>query len=288
MKPLGFTVSVLKDSNRVVASSEVDMAKVKPGDYFRLESEPTFFTVARTSKFFYIKDFEVFDRKTIKLSSEVGINLLPGDNLKLTYKEYELVTLIEIRNGGERYQVDDVLTVVGGTPSINRENGLIDSTSFTVVAVDEKGSILALGPRTKGHYLEAPETIVDLSGGAGASAVVEVHYGVVEQRATIENVVAAIPDINTGMVKLDFPLPPNLKNGKLSVEKWQLTLNGTYAGETKINSAYDISSNFTPALKLPLMLQNSFQREILFNQAMNLLEQRIVQLEARITELEKR
>lgn len=288
MKPLGFTISVLKDTNRVVASSEVDLTKVKAGSYFRIGGEPIFYTIARADKFFYIKDFTVIDPHTVKISSEVGINLLPGDNLKITFKEHEMAVFIDIKNGGERYKVDDVITVVGGTPSVNRENGLIETTSFVVLEVDEKGAIRNLGPRTKGVYIEPPFSIVEVTGGNGVGAVIELGYAVIEQRATVENVVNKVPDVNQGLVILDFPLPTNLKSGKISVEKWQLTLTSPYLGESKINATYDISTNFTPSLRLPLMVKNSFQKEILYNEAMNILEQKIIALEARIKELESR
>lgn len=287
MKPFGFTVSILKDTNRVIASSEIDLSKVKAGDYFRIDNETAFYTIARTDKLFYIKDFEVIDVNNIRLSSPVGINLQPSDNVKLTFKEFQLEVLSDIKNGGQGYRVDDVLTVIGGTPSLNRSNGMLESTSFVVVEVDANGSILSLGPRTKGLYLESPIDIVELSGGFGAGAVVEVNYSVVEHRAALENVVSYTPDINTGVIGLEFKLPTGLKKGKLSVEKWQALLTAPYIGESKINTSYDISSNFTPKYRLPLMLQNSFQREILYNQAMNILEEKIAALEARVAQLEK-
>jgi hypothetical protein len=286
MKPLGFTVSVLKDTNRVVASSEIDLMKVKAGDYFTVNGEPVFYTIARCDKFFYIKDFEVIDSRSIKLNTEVGINLIPGDNLKITYREYELKVFIDIKFGGVNYKVDDVITVLGGTPSVNRQNGLTETTSFTVLEVDDKGSILSLGPRSKGVYIDPPSQISEVIGGKGVGAVLEVGYSVLDQRATVENVVAKVPDISQGIVVLDFPLPPSLKDGKLSVEKWQFTLTSPYLGESKINATYDIASNFTTNLRLPLMLQNSFQRELIYNEAMNILEQRVVALEARIRALE--
>ena len=141
---------MLKDTNRVVASSEVDLSKVSPGDYLRIDKEPLVYTVARADKMFYIKDFNVIDRKTIEIPSPVGVNLIVGDTLKITYKEYGCVGLLEIKHGGLRYKVGDVLTVEGGTPTVNLETGLIETTSFNVIEVDENGSILTLGPRTNG------------------------------------------------------------------------------------------------------------------------------------------
>jgi len=286
MKNLHSTISVIKDTNRVVACSDIDMSVVRPGSFFRAGNDSVFYTVLKSSKFFFIEDFKVISRSQIQINKNIGIDLLRGDTLKLSYKEYTCDTLVEIKNGGGGYKIGDEITPNGGSLSIDITTGYGVPAVFRVEDVNEKGTITKVSMKDAGRYIIAPHPIAELNGGEGRGAVFEMIFSLLSNRALIEREVSTIT-FEGGVTNIffDYSLPANVTEGKLSVEKYELILTSPYLGDTKISESFDLSRDFTAHLKLPLLVKNSFSREQLINQAFNILDNRIAALEAKIKEL---
>lgn len=281
------TVSVLKDTNRIVASSEAELGAVRPGSYIRLGTDKNFYIINKTQKIYFIKDFEVIAPNAIKINSDVGINLLQGDTLTLSYKEYELKTLLSIENSGVGYRVGDILIPNEGIPSYDPKLDQEFVTKFRVEAVDTKGGILSLSFVQKGKYVEKPKSVFELRGGSGANASICCEYSLIDNRSFVEQEIDIIDSSEhvSATIRLMFPLPRGVKNGKLSIEKWEMYLNSNYLEESKFNSKYEITRDFTPILNLPLMTDGSFSTKIIYNQSMQSLENEIVSLREQVAKL---
>lgn len=290
MKPLGFTINVLKDTNRIVACSETDFNHVREGSYIRIGKDNLFYQVAKPRKFFYIKDFTVGDKsgKFIEIKGNIGINLIKGDVLSLSFKEYGLSLFLGILNGGANYQVDDEIYIKGKS-SYDPITGHYQSTTFIVQEVNPtNGAITQLGLKDAGKYTEMPESITEVMGGSGAGAVLEVQFELHDQRAMLEKTVTDIQfQDGKSFVYLDYALPSNISEGKLSVEKWEVFLTSVYLGENRINEVFEVIRDSTPHLKLPLLIKGSVIPEPLINHSFALLDNKIRDLENRIKELEK-
>src|SRR5689334_2185581 len=100
MKHIGYFVSVNKGSNKVVAHSDADMSAVREGSFIRIGSDSVFYTVVKPEFTHIITDFDVVARNQIKINSVLDNSLLVGDNIYITYKEYELATIFNISNPG--------------------------------------------------------------------------------------------------------------------------------------------------------------------------------------------
>ncbi len=288
MKNLHSTISVIKDTNRIVSASDVDFSVVREGSYFKVSNDVVFYQVSKANKFFFIQDFKVISRNQIQISKNVGIDLLRGDTLDLSYKEYSCDTLIDIKNGGAGFKVNDEVSPNNGSLSIDIMNGFGEPTTFNIEEVDDKGTITKVSLKKEGKYIVPPGSVVEMHGGEGRGAVFEIAFALLSNRALIEREVSTITfEDKITNVFFDYALPLNISEGKLSVEKWELRLASPYLGETKLGESYDVVRDFTPSLKLPLLVKNSFSRELIINQAFNILDSRIAQLEARIKELEK-
>ena len=64
-----------------------------------------------------------------------------------------------------------------------------------------------------------------------------------------------------------------IKSGKLSADKWELSLNINFAGKTKINSKYNVITDFTPFLNIPLMNGDPSRYEAIFNEAITKIDE---------------
>jgi hypothetical protein len=288
MKNLHSTISVIKDTNRVVAQSDVDFSVIRPNSYFKVENDTNFYIVAKSNKFFFIEDFKVISRGQIQINKNIGIDLLRGDTLKLSYKEYTGDTLIEIKNGGGNYKVGDELSPGGGSLSVDVVTGFGVPTTFKVEEVNERGTITKVSLKEAGKYIVSPHTICEMNGGNGAGAVFEMIFALLSNRALIERTISTIAfEKGVSNVFFDYNLPANITEGKLSVEKYELTLTSPYLGDTKISSSYSVARDFTANLKLPFLVKNSFSTDTIINQAFNILDNKITELEARIKKLEK-
>ncbi len=286
MKSLGNTVSVFKDTNQVFSCSDVDWSTVREGSYFKLSRDNVSYIVGRTSQIYFIKDFEVLSRNEIKVNSNIGPNLIVGDSLVISYKEYELSTLLSISNGGENYKVNDIVSIIGGKVSKDIQTGVSSLISFIVTKVGPKGEIEELGPNTRGRYIQPPNFISFLADGSGVGAVLELEYRIIDDRTTIERGIDNIilQDDKT-IITVNFPLPVGLLIGKLSVEKWKIELTQPYIGESAIHENYELCRDFTPNLKLPISVRGNFRMETLYNQSIIILDEQINQLKNTISEL---
>lgn len=287
MKPLGFTVSVLKDTNAVIASSEVDLGSVREGSYLRIGNDTLFYQVARAEEFFYIKNCDCINKQTIRVNEDVGVNLLPGDTLDISFKEYGFDSFFGIINGGGGYAVGDILYLKTGKPSVNTTTGVTQATAFLVLAVNEAGSITEVGVHQEGKYIEPPENTSEVIGGTGGGAVFEVQHYLLDDRTIIErNIHNITKGIGYTDVTLVYPLPMIIDKAKFSVRKWRMILTSNYLGDDKFHETYQVARDFTPALHLPLLAKGSFNSELLLNKALSLIDAKCLEYENRIKELE--
>ena len=86
---------------------------------------------------------------------------IPANNIRHAYT-------VTVYTGGSGYDVDDVLTLDGGTYT--------DQTELTVVSVDTSGGITALSISTVGDYTVVPIGNVSVTGGAGSNASFEMSW----------------------------------------------------------------------------------------------------------------
>ncbi len=296
MKNYTHSISVLKGTNKIITSSEVNLKGLREGSYIRIGNDHVFYIVSKVSPLLYVKDFEVENARTIKIKDNIGINVLTGDTLTLSHKEYKLYTLFGITNGGKGYKKDDILTVEGGVLLANLETNIKELASFIVTNVDAHGTILEVGINVEGKYIEPPKSTCSLIGGSGDGAVFEVDFNVADQRNLLERKVSSYEVKNDcSLVRLDYPLPEGLKTGKMSIKKWQAEITNNYGGDSQRDINYEIARDFTPIYNFPTLVKGSFNQELIINRFISLVDQKfdlvdkeINLLKEKIKELEEK
>lgn len=287
MKKFGYTASILKDTNHVISTSQSDWSTVKENDYFRIGEDVKFYNIDRSDKIFYIKDFKTTNERTIITEDEVSINLSKNDLLTITYKEYKLLTVLEIKNIGRAYKIGDILTINGGILSRKIEDDSTQSTKIKIKKVNEEGGIVDIAIEQFGLYTQPPPKLASTRDGCGADAIFELEYIVSDNRKLIERQILSINRfIVPNLISLNFPLPEGINEGKISVIKWEIFLKDNYKNEeNQLEKFYDIASNFTSNIKLPLLMLNSMQTELIFNNAMEKIDLELAELKKEIKQL---
>lgn len=290
MRALGHTISIQNNTNRAICGSESDWSQIRPGSFIRFAQDDVLYTVAKTNQIFYIKDAVVgADGRKLIINDDIGINLHKGDCLTVSYKEYTLLTLLEIADGGSNYRVEDIISLNGGITSPEQSSGRPQLTAFRVTSVDENGKITGLALHSLGLYLVTPTSECKVDGGNGSNAKLLVEFKLVDNRRIVDRIVNKI-DYSPAQssLYLNYPMPAGLSEAKISVNKWEVILTGNYIGESLIDSDYKVSRDFTPNLGLPMMVRNSLSTDLLYNNSIQTLDLVISELQAQVKELQEK
>lgn len=284
MNEIGSLASILNNTNKVISQSDADWSFIREGAYFKFNKDGVFYPVVSVQEFLYIKDFVIVEANTIKIPENVNINLSVYDTLTISYKEYELLTIFTVKDKGRDYKNGELLTVNGGVLSARLDSGATQPAQLLVLEVDEHGGINKLKIENKGLYLQLPEKDSQVLGGSGTGAIINLEFKLLDSRTLVEREVTEIRmnDSSTEL-KLNYLLPANLKEGKLSVKKWALNLVGNYLQGTKVCEKFDVVRDFTLNLGLPLAAKNSFSMPSIFNAAMIRLDTEIAEIKKRLT-----
>lgn len=276
--------SIIHNTNRAISAANANFQNISTNSLIKFADDEVCYTVSLTRSFLYIKDFKVIKFNQISVSEDVGINLSVGDTLGISYKEYALKLVKQPIESGTAYRKGDILEFKGGVPTVNVFNGVAQRTSVEVASVDEKGGITKVKLNNKGRYIVEPGERVEVSGGAGSGAVLEVLFVECDDRTVVERTIKEVKTNQETLITIDAPIFTGVTEGKLSVKKWEIYLTSNYTGKSVVNLPCFFIKDFTPEEKLPLLSQNSANIVSVFNQAMLKIDQKFSHLEKLLAE----
>jgi len=288
MREIKLKGSILPNTNKIISDSYVDWRGVKEGNLLKFKSDNVFYQASKVEPFFYIKDFFTIDEHTILIKDNTSIFLNKGDSLVISYKEHELLTVFSVLNGGRNYKIDDIVFLDGGVCSHSLEDGFEQRCYLRVAEILPGGIITKLSIENRGKYIEIPEKKCRLKGGNGTGAIIDVDFRLLENRALVERDILDISVGDETKINLTYSLPKGVKEGKISTEKYSLTIVGYYSGKQKNSEIFDVTKDFTPHFGWPLLLQNSFSTQSLVNHTLIGIDKIIFELKEKIQTLENK
>jgi len=282
MKNFGYNINVDKNSNVVIGHSEVDHSSVRINSLINIGGDSHFYTVGAIEELNFIIDF-IVEGATLIIDGNYENYFLLDDVLTISYKEYELLTILNIKNKGSNYKTGDTLSLDGGIMSKSVFDNTTQPTILKIEEIDSSGGINKLSIINKGSYLNFPEKNNMLKGGSGSGANILIESNLNPNRRMIERQVASSKNSGPNtIIGLGYKLPPEIKEGKLSVNKYKIILTSNYVGETKRNAQYHIIRDYSPLLNLPLVIKGSNKLEESYNFSILKLEKKIKELEDKI------
>lgn len=282
------TISVKQNTNKIISSSEDFWGGISNGCYIKIGDSDILYPVLKSDKIFYLKDFETVNSKQIKIKEDIGIDLQLNDILNIIIDEFELNSLISIIDSGRFFKVGDTLTIIGGELSIDISTGISRPTKFKVEEVGAFGEITKLSCIDYGIYISPPKEYNFITNGTGINAKFDLAFHNISNKKIIKRTIKEILISNfESLIKLDYSLPPGLSNGRISLEKWEIKLASLYLEETKINTNYKIVKDFTPNIKLPLMIRNTFSTDVIYNNSIQIIDNEIASLKQEINKLKE-
>lgn len=278
-------LSVFKNSNISFSSTEDNFGGIRPNSFLKFDNSDVLYTIVSCKKILFSKEFESIGNRKIKLNSDIGFKMQKEDSIRLTYDEYELDYVFNIKNGGRDYTEEDVLFIKGGELSINLIDGIGTPTELSISKLNRDGGIIEnVEIKNRGRYYKPPEGDIESYGAKiGENAQFTLKYRKTEDQQFQEKVIKEIEvKNNETFLTLDYSLNPGIKTGKISFEKFEITLSQPYVFDSQNNLKYKIFSDFTPYLSLPLTIKNDSNFDLIFNNAMQKIDIKIKELEDKI------
>lgn len=260
--------SIIHNTNKLISSSESSWGSVRENSLVRFLEDDSYYTVGSVSKYLYVKEFQTLTDKVIKIISEPNINFGEGETIKISYKEYEIITL-DFLESSEGLKVGD-LVYYDEYAVKDIQTGITEMAEFWVVSTDEKGAVKQLRLKSPGRFIKDLPSQIHLKSSSAFKSPLTVKpmTKVVDSRYPIEKTIMGIENNQSNfLIKLDSSLPVGVSNGKISVEKWQALLTSNYVGPSKILKDIEFIRDFSPYLKIPLIAKNNPNPEIVYNAA---------------------
>ena len=277
MKNFGFTINIDNNSNFIIGHSEAEWKHIRENSLISIDNEPVFYTIGKTEPLNFITDFVLEDEINLTINGNYEHYFIYDDILTISYKEYELLTILSINNGGINYRTNDLLSLNGGILSINTIDNTSKPTILQVESVGINGEIQKLKVVDKGVYIQFPNNSNKLTGGLGQNAEILVESKLIENRKMIERQVLSAQNIGSNTrIQINYALPRNILQGKVSLNKYIGYLTSSYVGATKRDVPYHVIRDFSPVLRLPLLIKGSNKIEETYNYAILKLEQEVL------------
>jgi len=254
MKNIDTKISILNNTNRIISSSAADWAALRQNSNIFIANDKMPYTIAESKPFFYIRSFSKVGDQVIKIEDSIKHNLLPNDVIDLSYKEYYVIeaTLLEDADAS-------------GEKTINH-NSFSEPITIKTTKGSKNVEIL-----NGGKCLSRPEIINDI----------KLNYVEFSDRKVIKYEVVQI-NTNESTLLLNKPLPKNVTEGKISVQKWEAFLNSPYMGHDKINVSCHISRDRTPYLDLPMVPTFGPAQSAVINEIVKKLDFEIQQIKNKV------
>lgn len=282
-KKYGYTASVAQGTNKVIACSKADWGAIRDNSFITFERDDVFYKVLTKRKFLYKKSVTILNNTQLKINENAGAMLAADDEISFSYDEYE-VKAANINNGGSGYEVGDILSPEGGVYKYNSIDELDVPAQVTVSEVDSDGKILEAELTNPGAYNVSPENSCNATSGSGEGASLSLTCGPADVSPIEDRGIVSV-DLNSDhtIIHLDHSLPPRIQAGEIKTEKWELTLNINYVGDSKFSAGYEIVKDFTPNFDLPLIHSKLNSSYLVYNEAMAILDQRIKDIEDKLS-----
>jgi len=281
------TVTLKEGSNRAYAGTEADLSALRTGSFLKIIDVNGLYTVVGTEKQFFIKKFENLGNATISIAEDVSGILAPGDQVKVSFKEY-IIGEFFLKSSGSGYSVGEKLFLHSEKTVQSLSTGEDFNAVFNVDEVDSKGCIKKLSAANRGRYLVESEKkeIYKLSNGFGSGAEVEVMF---MENGNVRIVEKTIYESNaqgtTTVITLESDFTQNVKHGKLSFEKWTIELKHPHRSASVRNREATITRDFTPYLGLPIIPGTNDVTETHYNKTISILDRKIEALEEKVNRL---
>jgi len=288
MKPEAFEAAIKSNTDRLYVIGNRKIV-CKNGAFLSIGNNQVYYQL-ENSEIINIKRSFTGAKKVITIKGDFTYKIAAGDTLEITFSEHEAYSYSNIKQDNNfKYNTGDLIYSQGGICSSDRRNITGEYTEFTVTKVDPKGKILEMSISSPGKYIAPPQNPVKVMNDTGEFITVDVEYDEAESSSVLEKDVkkATFSDGKT-QIELQYPIPDTVTEGLLSLKKQVIILNKKYGMPSVENVPCELSFDFSPIAKIPLLSHESLNPYAMYNEGIKMIEKKFIDMEKRISNLENR
>ena len=287
MKPEIFEASVEKGSNKLYIISHRQVG-VKNGAFIKLGANDIFYR-AENSEIIKLRRKFTAENKVLTIKGNYNYKLISGDLLNINYEEYEAVSVSDIEPHSEKYSVGQKIYAQGGITSSSAENVTGEYTELEVKKINDTGQVLSLSISRPGKYITPPESPVEIMNEEGKIIKVVIEFDYSSESSAVERDLTFVEgESTTTRLGIAYPLPLVVKEGEFTLSKQVIHLDKAYAGESLDGEMCQITFDYSPVNGIPLLPPNSIDPQSTYNEAVKIIDQKFLEFEKRIKNLENR
>ena len=287
MKPEVFEGSIQKGTNQLYITTERQVI-AKNGAFVKIAGNEIFYRVENIETINLKKKFDSRG-KSLVVKGDFTYKIAPNDIINLSFQEYEAVSFSNLKTNESAYKVGEKIYAQGGSPSSNNTNLTGQYTEFTVQSIDDEGKILKLKMTRPGKYILPPSNPVSIMNQDGNVVYVDLQFEESPEQSILERQITYVENKEgSSSLGILYPIPQIVEEGELTLRKQILLLDKPYAGESIDGKICEMTFDFSPLNGIPLLPPASLDPHATFNEAIRVIEQKFLDLEKRISNLENR
>ena len=287
MKPEIFEASIEKGSDKLYVISNRQVG-VKNGAFIKLGINDIFYRAENTETLNLKRKFTAED-KTLTIKGNYNYKLISSDSLNISFDEYEAVAVSAIEPHSEKYTVGQKIYVQGGTTSSSAENVTGEYTELEVEKTDSEGQVLSLIISKPGKYISPPSSPVEIMSEEGKIIKAKIEFDYSAETSLVQRHLTFVEGSgNETKLGIAYALPKEVKEGEFTLSKQIIYLDKPYASESLDGETCQITFDFSPVNGIPLLPPNSIDPQSTYNEAVKIIDQKFLDLEKRIKNLENR
>ena len=288
MKAEVFEGTICKNSRKLYTVSSNSLVTAPHNSFLKIGSNDILFKVENSEKTTIKRPFQVKDRETIEIKGRYENKILPGDIVEIYFEEY-FATDIKLEKGQSGYKEGDILYCQGGLTSSSSLDVTGSLCQLIVENINDKGDIANLRIFKPGLYIQPPEYPTMAINEMEKPIEVNLEFDLADNVSVLErNITSVSSSLSKTELSLSYDLPEEIEQGEIIIQKQIIDIDREYAYEDAYNQICSITQDFSPNHNLPLMAPNNPSFHAVYNKAIEMLEEKLSEMERKIYELERR
>ena len=287
MKAEVFQATIPENSKKLYTVAKNGTIATPHGAFLKIGSNDTLFKIENSEEITIKRAFTSIADDSIKIKGNYQNRILTSDVVNIFFEEY-ITSQATLIKGNSKFKEGDIFYCQGGKPSLSPRDITGKKCQLMVTEVNEKGEVTHIKISYPGSYAIPPENPVVAINEHERPIKVSLEFELSENASKVERNITSVASSNIDTdIKLSYGLPPGVEEGEILIVKKVIYLDREYNYEDVYNEICTITKDFSPSHGLPLMAPNNPSFHNVYNKTVEILEEKISDMEARLRTLER-
>lgn len=282
MSILNFTGKIIKNSKILKVHSKGKFPQIDKSHHVRIFDEVfNIEKIQNQEKWFDFKtevghDGDIF----LVVENSKLDDIMENDTLEIIVPEFVAEEKCNVVNGGKGYGLEDVMIFEGYEGKV-----YIKPSKISQGGVIEEAAVI-----TEKNFLCKDNIVTEIDGGSGDGLEIEIKLTDSNEKSMASRQVKeVIFEKKNSYIRLEYDLPQKIEKGSIKLFRTLVTFKqACLQRDYSFANCIAEKTSFTPRYKIPIVKPGTINAPLLFNEGAIIIEKKIIELENKIRELEKR